>query len=151
MTVTDFCLVQGKSIVRGTLGMLLGTPQLLRLKGSPLYWKALHHCLLCMSSHLLLDLLLHGQPTLFLVKHTSSLCTYYLPSSIKPGSAMRLRFQGTLSLALFSCWKWGTKIFDYLPFLSLQLQPIPTCLGLKGFCYYFCLGLALMLEHHPPF
>lgn len=72
MTVADFCLVQGKSIVRGTLGMLLGMPQLLRLKGSPLYWKALHHCLLCMSSHLPLDLLLHMLPTLFLVQHVLS-------------------------------------------------------------------------------
>jgi hypothetical protein len=72
MTVADFCLVQGKSIVRGTLGMLLGMPQLLRLKGSPLYWKALHHCLLCMSSYLPLDLLLHMLRTLFLVQHVLS-------------------------------------------------------------------------------
>ena len=94
MTVAGFCLVQGKSIVRGSLGMLLGTPQLLLLKGSLLYWKALHHCLLCMSSHLPFDLLLHMLPTLILVQHMSCLVSCCLPSSIKPGSATRLRFLG---------------------------------------------------------
>lgn len=55
MTVAGFCLVQGKSTARGTLGTLLGTPQPLRLKGLLQYWKALHLSLLCMFSHLLLD------------------------------------------------------------------------------------------------
>lgn len=59
MTVAGFYLVQGKSTARGTLGTLLGTPQLLRLKGLPQYWKALHHCSLCMSYDLLIDLLIY--------------------------------------------------------------------------------------------
>jgi len=51
MRVVGFCLVQGKSTARGTLGTLLGIPQLLRLKGLPQYWKALHHCLLSTLLH----------------------------------------------------------------------------------------------------
>jgi len=42
----------------------------------------------------------------------------------------------------------GAEIFDYLPFLSLQ--PIPTSLGLNGFCYC-CLGLALLARASPSF
>jgi hypothetical protein len=48
----------------------------------------------------------------------------------------------------FSCWKRGTKMLVYLRFLSLQ--PIPTCLGLKGFCYC-CLGLPLHARESPSF
>ena len=142
MRVVGFCLVQGKSTARGTLGTLLGTPQLLRLKGLLRYWKALHHCLLCMSSQFLL---LYMQPA---TSPLQSSVTNEVQS--KPGSVMVLapiQISGCIRISYFSVRiKAPGNLTINIFFQKQALLFCQTLIRLVGQIYTRCLVIRCISE-----